>query len=530
MALKVLVTELAPVVSGATTLSVHCLSAKLYALELKGRRGRRGALTLATGDGGAVFYEAGSLERRGARVCPALAGAEVVGAAQWRDDRLVILEFAGGGPRRLVAEFFGRDGGLYLLEGDAVIEVFAGRRLAPASEYPWPADRRRTAARELTADYVGELAAAGDARRLARDVAYMSPWVARTILAGGDVEVAARRLGTFARVAAEGFAEPVAVTADGEWRPFPCDIFDGFSDADVRRFENVNAAAAFAFRENEKARELAGVRRRLVRRLLGRATRLERQRQELERRRDDYAKREEYRRMGEALKYNLADVRKGAATARLPDPYGSGYVDVDLSPKLSPAQNAERLFKKYKKAKRGAAAVAMRLKELGKELDNLRADLGRVRAASELVELERWREEKGPAAKAERPAAKAGPGRRFLSSDGLLILVGRSAAENDELTFKYARPHDLWLHAQQAQGSHVVVRRPDKNKAVPRRTVEEAAALAAFYSSDKHAGVVPVAVVERRHVRRAKGPGGRATYRGGDVVFVEPKAKLKTAP
>ncbi len=523
--------ELAPVLDGGVALSVRRLSAKVYSLELKGRGGGRGALTLAPGDGGAIFYRAGPSERRGERVCPPLEGAEIAGAAQWRDDRLVVLEFvAGAGPRRLVAEFFGRDGGLYILAGDAVVAVLTGRRQAAASEYPWPPDRRRIPASELAADYVGELAAAGDGRRLAREVAYMSPWAAQAILADGDAAAAARRLSEFARIAAGGVAEPVAVSADGTWRPFPCDVFDASSRAGVRRFKRVNAAAAFAFRENETARELADARRKLERRLLGRAARLERQRRELERRRDDYARYDEYRRMGEALKYHLAEVQRGATAVRLPDAAGNGYVDVDLSPELSPAQNAARLFNKYKKAKRGAVAVATRLKKLADELNRLGAELERARGASELAELEGRLGEKEPAAKAERPAAKAGPGRRFLSSDGLVILVGRNAAENDELTFKYARPHDLWLHAQQAQGSHVVVRRPDKNKAVPRRTVEEAAALAAFYSSDKHAGVVPVAVVERRHVRRAKGPAGRATYRGGDVVFAEPKAKLKPAP
>jgi predicted ribosome quality control (RQC) complex YloA/Tae2 family protein len=531
LTLKVMLAELAAVVNGATVLSVRRLSARVYVLELKGRTGERGALTLAPADGGAAFYQASAPERRGERVCPALTGAEVVGAAQWRDDRLVILEFvADGGPRRLVAEFFGRDGGLYLLEAGAVVEVLAGRRLTGTSEFPWPPERGRIPAEELTADYVAERARDGDGRRLAREVTYKSPWVAQAILADRDAVTAARRLATFARVAAGGAAEPLAIKANGVWRPFPCDVFDASPDADVRRFQSVNAAASFAYRENETARELTDARRKLERRLLGRTARLERQRRELERRRDEYARSDEYRRMGEALKYHLAEARKGATTVRLPDPYGPGYVDVDLSPELSPARNAERLFKRYKKAKRGAGAVTARLEELDKELGSLREDLERVRGASELADLVERLGEKRLGAKEERPAAKAGPGRRFLSSDGILILVGRSAAENDELTFKYARPHDLWLHAQQAQGSHVIVRRADKNKAVPRRTVEEAAALAAFYSSDKHAGVVPVAVVERRHVRRAKGPAGRATYRGGDVVFAEPKAKLKPAP
>jgi predicted ribosome quality control (RQC) complex YloA/Tae2 family protein len=531
LTLKVLLAELGPVLAGAAALSAYRPAPGIFALELRTRDGRRGALTLVPRDGGAMFFGDAPGKRRGERVRAGLEDAELVAAEQWQDDRLVVFDFAvGGGRRRLVAEFFGRAGGLFVLEDDAVAAVLSGRPLATGEEYPWPTGRRRAPAGSLSRGDVSAYAAARDARALTREVAYMSPWAARAIVGDGGEEAAARRFGVFARAAAAGDVRPVAVSAEGVWRPFPCDIFDAVCFDEVRTFESANAAAAFAYAENERAGDFVAAGKALERRLLANVRRLERQRKALERNRDEYAEYDRYRRMGEALKYNLAAVRRGATTVTLPDPYGEGDIEIELRPELPPVANAERLFTRYKKAKRGVEAVAARLKAVDEELARVRDDLERVRAATDLAELEPWlgKTREGDGSKRE-PAARAGPGRRFLSSEGLLILVGRSAAENDELTFKYARPHDLWLHAEQAHGSHVIVRRPDKNKAVPRRTLEEAAALAAFYSSDKHAGVVPVVVVERRHVRRAKGPAGRVTHRGGDVVFAEPRANLKPA-
>jgi predicted ribosome quality control (RQC) complex YloA/Tae2 family protein len=531
LTLKVLLAESGPVLAGARTVSAYRPAPGVFALELRTRDGRRGALTLAPRDGGAVFFGDAPGKRRGERVRAGLEDAEIVTAEQWENDRLVVFDFAvSDGRRRVVAEFFGRAGGLFVLEDDAVAAVLSGRPLATGEKYPWPKGRRRVPAGNLSSDDISRYAAARDARALTREVAYMSPWAARAIVGDGDSEAAARRLGVFARAVAGDDVRPVAVSADGVWRPFPCDIFDGVRVDDVRPLESVNAAAAFAYVENERTGYFVAARRDLERRLLVSVGRLERQRKALERNRDEYAEHDRYRRMGEALKYNLAAVRKGATTVTLPDPYGARDIEIELRPELTPAANAERLFTRYKKAKRGVEAVAARLKAVEEELGRVQEDLERVRAATDLAELEPWMgEAKERDGSKGEPAAKAGPGRRFLSSEGLLILVGRSAAENDGLTFKYARPHDLWLHAQQAHGSHVIVRRPDKNKSVPRRTLEEAAALAAFYSSDKHAGVVPVVVVERRYVRRAKGPAGRATYRGGDVVFAEPRANLKPA-
>ncbi|MFL7811949.1 MAG: NFACT RNA binding domain-containing protein [Anaerolineae bacterium] len=112
---------------------------------------------------------------------------------------------------------------------------------------------------------------------------------------------------------------------------------------------------------------------------------------------------------------------------------------------------------------------------------------------------------------------------RRTSEDGLLILVGRSARQNHEVTFRRAAPDDLWLHAVDRPGSHVVVK--SGGVEVPERTLLQAAALAAYYSSGQSESSVLVAYTERRYVRQIRGAGpGMVTYRHEQTIRVAPKA------
>ncbi len=94
--------------------------------------------------------------------------------------------------------------------------------------------------------------------------------------------------------------------------------------------------------------------------------------------------------------------------------------------------------------------------------------------------------------------------RRYLSSDDYEILVGRAAQTNDRLTFKIARPHDLWLHAADYPGSHVVIRNPTRNE-VPHRTIIEAAQLAAKFSQAGADSKVTVHYTSRKFLTKPKG-------------------------
>jgi hypothetical protein len=196
------------------------------------------------------------------------------------------------------------------------------------------------------------------------------------------------------------------------------------------------------------------------------------------------------------------------------------------------------LFRQYRKRRDGAQHIARRIAETDAGLAAARSAVSTVEAAiaGEEVEaaLRAWQDQhpswgrRGP-----RGAAAAIPQRgkrgtadapRTLernSSDGFPILVGRSAADNDALTFRVAKGRDWWLHALGFPGSHVVVRN-DAGGPLPPATLREAAWLAAHYSKARRQGQVEVAYVERKHVRRVpKAPLGQVTYSHGHSLWVD---------
>ncbi len=102
--------------------------------------------------------------------------------------------------------------------------------------------------------------------------------------------------------------------------------------------------------------------------------------------------------------------------------------------------------------------------------------------------------------------------RRFVSPDGMIVLVGRSSADNDLLTIKLASPRDFWLHVASGSGSHVVVRNPDNLDRLPRETLSFAAGLAAGYSKSRRGGRVAVHLTRCSEVRKPRGfPAGKVT-------------------
>ena len=113
--------------------------------------------------------------------------------------------------------------------------------------------------------------------------------------------------------------------------------------------------------------------------------------------------------------------------------------------------------------------------------------------------------------------------RRFVSPDGFTVLVGRTAADNDLVTFKLGAPRDIWMHVAAESGSHVVIRNPDGLARLPRETIHYAAALAARYSKARHASRVAVHVATCAEVTKPKGlPPGKVLLKRFTTVHVAP--------
>lgn len=114
--------------------------------------------------------------------------------------------------------------------------------------------------------------------------------------------------------------------------------------------------------------------------------------------------------------------------------------------------------------------------------------------------------------------------RRFESPDGMIVLVGKTAADNDVLSLELADPRDFWMHVAGSSGSHVVVRNPENIAALPRETLLFAAALAAGYSKARHGGRVSVHVARCADVSKPRGfEPGKVLLRRYTSVQVQPK-------
>lgn len=243
--------------------------------------------------------------------------------------------------------------------------------------------------------------------------------------------------------------------------------------------------------------------------------------------------REEIRRQAELITANMYRIRKGQRELLCENYFEEGYpeIAIPLDPLKTPQQNAAALYKEFTRKKAAKEHLTTLIGEGEKQCDYLAAVLDEIERAEnerDLADIRRELKETGYLKKAKTTKAdRAKPQAplRFISSDGLEILVGRSNMQNDELTFKLARRTDLWLHVQKLHGSHVVLRTDGIEP--PLRSIEEAASLAAYYSQGREAGKIPVDITQIHFVKKPAGAlPGAVLYTDYSTVFVAPDDKL----
>lgn len=254
--------------------------------------------------------------------------------------------------------------------------------------------------------------------------------------------------------------------------------------------------------------------------------RLERSLEHTERPERHRERAEEWEHCGNILLAHLHTLHKGEAQAQLSDWEGN-TLTIKLDPKLTPAENAERYFRKA----RGARAEmehgkrrAQTMRERLTRVSQLGRRIGQTDTADVLEEIARENNDlfqmKGEAKEKGSPERF----RKFVVEGGHEVYAGKNAANNDELTMRFARPNDIWMHARGTSGSHVVLRWNDAKERPPKRVLEAAAMIAAWYSGAKNSRLVPVAWTFKKHVRKPKGAAVGAVVMGREeVVMVEPR-------
>jgi len=200
---------------------------------------------------------------------------------------------------------------------------------------------------------------------------------------------------------------------------------------------------------------------------------------------------------------------------------------IKLDAKLTLLENANKYFSKSRKALVDAETREKRLPILKAKLENIKSEIEKIENANSIKDLEKMKNELVKQStiimqNEERPIATKF--RVFDLGEGYTLYVGKNAANNDELTMKFAKPNDIWLHARGSSGSHCVVKGDTNDGKLPKPILKAAAEIAAYYSGAKNAKYTPVCYTQKKYVNKPKGANvGAVTLQRESVIMVEPR-------
>ena len=486
-----------------------------------------------------------------------IAGARIAEIRQVDGDRIVhvdmdaVNELGDHVLRRLVLEIMGRHSNLLLLdENDRILEATRHvnpemsrvRQIQPGMTYlPPPAQDKLNPLMVTGDELYARLSSFPEgklSRCLAETVTGLSRAAAeelacRVLQPGeewpGDLKAACVRLADFLGRLPEMADPRVLFGENGETEDvFPFPYLSRRTDSQ-RAYKTLSEALEVYFGTRDARDRLNQKSASMVRMLKGQLDRCQRKLALQEEELSSAERMEEYRRMGEAINANLYQLKKGMTEAELPDwndPEG-GTITVPMDIRLTPSQNAQKYFKKYQKARSAREVATQQRDKTLEEMDYLEGmllDVDKCVGESELEEIRQELVRTGYMKKtANRRQQRQLPGSkpyRYKSDDGIEILVGKNAAQNDRITLG-AKPEETWLHAKDMPGSHVIICREGE---IPLATMKQAALLAAWYSKGQRSSLVPVDYTLRKYVKKPSGAApGKVIYTHQKTAYMTPE-------
>lgn len=230
---------------------------------------------------------------------------------------------------------------------------------------------------------------------------------------------------------------------------------------------------------------------------------------------------------GDLLQANLYRIPKGASSVKVENFYDENkIIEIKLNPAISPANNVQKYYKNYRKAKTAETMLTKQIKN-GKEelvyLESVSDTLDRAESEKDLSQIRLELSEQGyiKTQREKQKPPQALPPVEYFTSDGFKILVGRNNKQNDKLTLKTARKTDLWFHTKDIHGSHTILVLDGKE---PTETaIKEAAQIAAYHSKAKNSNNVPVDYTQVKNVNKPNGAKpGMVIYLTNKTAYVTP--------
>jgi predicted ribosome quality control (RQC) complex YloA/Tae2 family protein len=465
----------------------------------------------------------------------------------------------------LVVELMGRRSNIMLLDEDGRIHdaikrvpatMSRVRPILPGKQYvePPPQNKQDPLIATAASVHAEATAASGDLDRwLVSNYLGMSPLLAREIEHRADVELengVSELLTDDASRLASAIRDVFKPVETGQWSPHLYEFEDGgaeFSaiellsladreDVTTTAMQSVLDAAWQAWQLGPATLPGRGDRH---------AARRERLLEEIDNARDRVRQRlhslreqasraddaEQLREAGEMIYAYLWMIQPGMSELETPE-----GLTIKLDPTLSANENAQEYFERYRKSQSAGQQVPEMIEATNRQLAYLDQLHTMVTLAGNYDEIEAARLEwidfvestpgitRATRNRGARPAATARRPRQYRDAAGLTLLLGRTGQQNEAVTFDIASPDDLWLHARDVPGSHVILRTGGREPSP--ESLETAARLAAYYSNARNSTTVPVDITERRHVRKLKGAGpGMVTYRNETTLQVHPASE-----
>lgn len=489
-------------------------------------------------------------------------GARLTGVTQPGAERILELHFETAdemGDRvapRIICELIGNQANIVLVaQNGRIIDAVrrsdpeSGKRLIlPGAVYEYPMAQGKLDPLKNSAAEIAERimqfpelplsravlsAADGISPLIAREIAYRATGedsVVRNTSFGDIVDALKRILSDMADNSC-----PVMLVRDGVPADYSYTDIEQYGNSDNRRFGSFSDLLDAYYSERDSAsrvrhaaadieKAVSRAHQRAVRRLAARKAELK-----------SCEDREKLRIYGELIKANIHSIAQGTAAARVQNYYDPELreITVPLDPALSPAANAAKYFKEYKKSYTAEQTLTALTAEDEREIDYLETveeSLSRCECLSDINEIRDELCEQGymrSSAKGIRRKKQEALPREYVSPEGYRILVGRNNRQNDLLTTKIASKSDIWFHTKNIPGSHVVI--CCGGEFVSEATLFAAAELAAFYSKASSSEQVPVDYTPIKYVKKPGGAKpGMVIYTTNKTLFVRPKNAFET--
>lgn len=244
---------------------------------------------------------------------------------------------------------------------------------------------------------------------------------------------------------------------------------------------------------------------------------------------EDSCHSDDYRIKGDLLYSSLHFMKKGMNHIEVDNYYDGTKMLIELDPKLDPKANAQKYYNKYQKAKNSINILLEQIDLTEKEIDYFDSLLTAMQDASyyDALEIKEELENGGYLKKKKKVNTirkKKIPGfETYITKDDIEICIGKNNLQNDYLTFKYAHRYDMWFHAKDMPGSHIIVKSQDLDE----YTIRLAASLAAYFSKGKHSSSVPVNYTLVKTLKKPSGgKPGQVLLDNYKTIYIDPEESI----